>query len=103
MEEYTISPNSTEPEDSEFFRGGVHGQYEYHFTEKNRFSQSVEYLTDFEDSDNYNVNSITALISAINNFASLQTSYEVKYDHTPIPSTLKKTDTVLSLTLVFNY
>lgn len=43
-------------------------RYDYLFTEKNKFFQSVEYLYDFEDSENYNVNSETAIISALNNF-----------------------------------
>jgi len=103
MEEYVSALNSPEPDDSDYVRGGVLGQYEYHFSEKNKFSQSIEWLNDFDNSDNYNVNSVSALISAINNFASLQTSYEIKYDHVPIPSTLEKTDTILSLTLVLNY
>ena len=31
MEEYIVAQNATDPEDSEYFRGGVVGQYEYHF------------------------------------------------------------------------
>ena len=103
VKEKYVSESTPEPDDSDYLRGGVLGQYEYRFTEKNKFSQSIEWLNDFDNSDNYTINSVTALISAINNFASLQTSYEIKYDNDPTPSSLNKTDTILSLTLVFNY
>ena len=89
--------------DKEYLGGRAFAEYEYAFTDKNKFSQSVEYLHDFDDSDNYNVNSETALISALNDYLALKTSYVVKYKNQPIPSTLKQTDTILSVTLVINF
>jgi hypothetical protein len=41
---------------------------------------------------------ISALI-----ICSLKASYEIKYHNQPVPSTLKETDTMLSLTLVANF
>ena len=96
-EEYT---NDT---DEDYMMGRAFAKYEYAFTEKNRFSQSVEFLYDFEDGDNYNVISETALISALNDYLSLKSSYVVKYDNEPVPATLKETDSVLSVTLVVNF
>ena len=89
--------------DKEYLGGRAFAEYEYAFTDKNKFSQSVEYLHDFEDSNNYNVNLETALISALSDYLSLKTSYVVKYDNQPVPSTLKETDTILSVTLVVNF
>lgn len=89
--------------DKEYLGGRAFAEYEYAFTDKNKFSQSVEYLHDFDDSNNYNVNSETALISALNDYLALKTSYIVKYDNQPVPSTLKDTDTILSVTLVVNF
>jgi putative salt-induced outer membrane protein len=89
--------------DKEYLGGRAFAEYEYAFTDKNKFSQSVEYLHDFDDSNNYNVNSETALISALSDYLSLKTSYVVKYDNQPVPSTLKETDTILSVTLVVNF
>jgi len=86
-----------------YLGGRAFAEYEYAFTDKNKFSQSVEYLHDFDDSNNYNVNSETALISALSDYLSLKTSYVVKYDNQPVPSTLKETDTILSVTLVVNF
>ena len=71
--------------------------------DKNRFSQSLEYLYDFEDSDNYNLNSETALISALSDYLSLKASYVVKYDNEPVPETLEDTDTILGITLIVSF
>ena len=89
--------------DKDYLGGRAFAEYEYAFTDKNTFSQSVEYLHDFDDRNNYNVNSETALISALSDYLSLKTSYVVKYDNQPVPSTLKETNTILSVTLVVNF
>ena len=89
--------------DKDYLGGRAFAEYEYAFTDKNKFSQSVEYLHDFDDRNNYNVNSETALISALSDYLSLKTSYVVKYDNQPVPSTLKETDSILSVTLVVNF
>lgn len=96
-EEYT---NNT---DSDYLRGRAFILYEFHVTELNKIQQSVEYLHDFAHSDNYNVNSVSALVSVLSQFFSLKTSYEVKYDNEPVPVTLKKTDTILSVSLLVNF
>lgn len=97
MEEYT------DGSDSDYLRGRAFGLYEYSFSEKNKFSQSLELLNDLDDSDNYNVISITAYITAVSDKLSLKTSYEIRYDNQPIPNTLDDTDTILSITLVANF
>ena len=89
--------------DSSYLQGRLFGIYEYAFTEKNRFSQSLEFLYDFEDSDNYNINSETAVISALSDYFSLKASYLIKYDNEPVPATLNDTDTILSVALVANF
>jgi putative salt-induced outer membrane protein len=93
----------TDGTDRDYIEGRVFGKYEYAFTKKNRFSQSLEFLYDFDESDNYKVNSVTALISALNSYLSLKASYEVKYDNHPVPETLEDTDTILGVTLVVNF
>ena len=98
-----VNEEYTDDTDKDYLGGRAFAEYEYAFTEKNRFSQSVEFLYDFSDSDNYNVNSETAVISALNDFLSLKASYTIKYDNQPVPSTLEETDTVLAITLVVNF
>ena len=97
MEEYTDNTEEKYPQ------GRVFGKYEYVFTDKNKCFQSLEFLYDFEESDNYNINSETALITALSDYLSLKTSYQIRYDNHPVPSTLRETDTVLSITLVVNF
>jgi putative salt-induced outer membrane protein len=93
---------TTDGRDRTFPGGRLFGKYEYRFTERNRFSQSLEALFDFDEFDNWNLNSETALVSALNRFLSLKASYVVKYDNEPVPG-LGETDTVLAVTLVVNF
>jgi putative salt-induced outer membrane protein len=98
-----VTEEYTDDTDQDYLQGRAFAKYEYAFTEKNKFSQSLEYLYDFDDSENYNVNSETALISALSDYLSLKASYVVKYDNKPVPETLKETDTILGVTLVVNF
>jgi putative salt-induced outer membrane protein len=83
--------------------GRAFAKYEYAFTEKNKFTQSLEYLNNFDDSEKYNVNSETAVISAINGNFSLKAAYVVNYTNAPVPETLKKKDSTSTVALVVNY
>ncbi len=97
-EEYT---NNTS---SDFLRGRAFASYEFHFTEVNKFSQSVEYLYDFDNADNYNINTVSAMVTVLSQNFSLKTSYEIKYDNEPIGARLnKKTDTMLAVSLLVNF
>jgi putative salt-induced outer membrane protein len=92
----------TDNTDSDFMRGRFFTKYQYLFTEKNRFLQSVESLHDFTESGNYDVNTITSITSAITDELSLKASYRVSYDNNPVPDTLNDTDTLLVVALVIN-
>lgn len=72
--------------DHDFPGGRLFGKYGYWFDEKNKFTQSLEWLPDFGQFDNWNLISETALISALNNWLSLKASYVVKYDNEPLDS-----------------
>lgn len=86
-----------------FTEGRTFAEYVYLFTEKNKFSQSLESLHDFSDSDRYRLNSETALTAALNSRFSLRISYQIKYNHQPVPATLARSDTVLSSAIVANF
>ena len=92
----------TDDTDSSFLGGRLFGKYEYHFNEKNKFTQSLEWLLDFSEFDNWNLNSETAVLSALNGWLSLKASYLVKYDNDPIGN-LKKADKILGVALVANF
>lgn len=93
---------TTDGRDRDFLGARLFGKYEYRFTEKNRFSQSLEVLFDFDELDNWNVVSETALVSSLTGSLSLKASYVVKYDNEPVPG-LKDTDAVLAVALVANF
>ncbi len=86
-----------------YLSGRAFAKYTYAFTEKDKFSQSVEYLHNFEDAKNYVVNSETAVIASLTSIFSLKSAYVVKYVNEPVPDTLKKTDSMLTVALVVNY
>lgn len=96
-EEYT---NDTE---EDFLAGRLFGKYEFAFNETNKFSQSLEYLLNFDESEDYNIISETAVTSALSTNYSLKVSYTVKYDHMPVPDTLDDTDTIMAVALVANF
>ncbi len=98
-----VSEEYTDNTENDFMRGRLFGAYQFLFTEVNKFKQSVEYLHDFDDADNYNINTETALITVLSQNFSLKTSYEIKFDNQPVPSTLKKTDTLLAVALLVNF
>ncbi len=92
----------TDDTENDFIGGRLYGKYEYHFSEKNRFTQSLEWLPDFHEFDNWKLNAETALLAALNSWLSLKASYLVKYNNHPIDD-LKKTDTILGVALVANF
>lgn len=94
---------TTEAPDRRFTEGRLFGEYIYHFTEKNKFSQSLESLHDLSDSERYRLNSETALWAALNDRFSLKISYQIKYNHRPVLDTLDKSDTILSTAIVANF
>ena len=98
-----VEEDYTEDATEDFIEGRAFGQYEYAFTEKNKFSLSTEYLYDFQDSSNYKSNSEAAVISALTDILSLKVSYEVRYQNRPKPSDLEKTDTVFGAAIVVTY
>jgi len=67
--------------------------------EKTKFSQSLEHLHDFDDSENYKVNAMSALTVGINDVFSVKTSYEIRYTN-QVPSDIDTTDRILTVALV---
>lgn len=98
---YTID-TYTNNTDNNYAGGRIFGKYAYNITEKNKFEQSFEYLLDFENSENYNVNSDTSLTAAFNSMLSLKTGYQVKYDNEPVGGA-EYADRIMAVTLVVNF
>ena len=101
-EDYTTQKELKNFEDKDFVEGRAFGIYEYSLTEKTKFSQSVEYLGDFDDPNNYKVNSLSALTVAISDIFSIKPSYEVRYVN-KVPVDINTTDRILTVALVANF
>ena len=98
-----VSEKYVDDTEDEFPQWRTLTEYDYKFTEKNKFSQSVEYLVDIEDGDDYNAISETSLTTELSDYLSFKTTYEFKYDHMPVPETLEKTTRTLTVALVINF
>jgi putative salt-induced outer membrane protein len=88
--------------DTEYLGGRLYTEYEYKISADTKFAQSLEALLDFEEMQNYMLNSETALVTAINSIFSFKTSYVIKYDNEPAENS-DDTDTVLAASLVANF
>lgn len=79
--------------------------YEHAFTAKTRFTQTVEYLPDLEDSENWLLNEETAFITNIMGHFALKTSLAVVFDNQPQPeeADLKKSDRLFKTSLLFTF
>lgn len=98
---YTTEEN-TDGTDSDYPGGRLFARYDYKFNDANKFTQSVEFLPDFDEEKNWLLNSETALVAALNSTFSMKTSYLVKYDHQPLPG-LTRSDTLFGVALVANF
>jgi putative salt-induced outer membrane protein len=97
--------NYTDPEEDEdnFLEGRLFTKYEWMFTEKTKFSQGLEYLHSLEETDTWKINAETALITSLTDILALKIAYTVLYNNNPIPSELKKTDTIFATSMVIGF
>lgn len=98
-EDYTEDDEASQ----DFMEGRLFGKYEWRFTEKTKFSQSLEYLQGFNNSRTWKINSETALITALTDILALKVSYSILYNNDPRPNDLEKTDTVFETSLVIGF
>jgi putative salt-induced outer membrane protein len=97
-----VDEKFTDDTKNDYFNGRVFTEYIYTFSEKSNLSQSLEFNYDFENSDNYDIASVTAVTTALSDMLSLKASYNIIFVNAPVPTTLKKTDTTLSVSLIIN-
>ena len=93
----------TDDTDNTFLEGRLLGKYEYVFNPKTKFTQSAEYLHNFDEADKFRINTVSALTTQLTDMFSLKASYEMNYQNEPSPETLEKTDTLFSVALVVNF
>lgn len=95
--------NYVDGSDSSFLEGRLLGEYEYVLNPKTKFTQSAEYLHNFDDAEKFRINTVTGLTTQLTDLFSLKVSYEMNYQNEPSPKTLKNTDTLFSVALVVNF
>ena len=103
-EEYTDDIEDDFDTEDDFLSAGLLAAYEWVLSETVKFTQSVKGFRDFKTHENYQIESITALIAKLNSYFSLKTSYQINHVTDPTPEeTTGKTDTILTVSLVADF
>lgn len=97
-----VSEERTVDEDNEFTSGRAYTKYIHIFTPTATFSQDVEYQHNFENRDDFRINTETSLISALSTHFSLKVSYRWKHVGVP-PLGFVRNDTITSVALIASY
>ena len=69
--------------------------YKHTFSSKASFTQTLEWLANLKTSEDYRLNSETALVAPLSSKIGLRVSYLIRFDNQPEP-TFKKTDRILT-------
>ena len=85
-----------------FMAGRLAGDYKHFFAEKAYFQQIVEFIPNFEVSDDYRLNSESALVAPLGGSFAIKVGYIVRYRGLP-PVDVKKTDTVFRTGIQVTY
>jgi|GEM_PF-1551956 len=73
-----------EPEAEDFPAARLYGKYTHKFAEHISFLQDLEILENLSDTEDYRVNTLTALEVGLNSRLSFKTALTAKYDHQPV-------------------
>ena len=88
--------------DDNFVAGRAAGKYRYNFSEPAFLTQLVEVLPNLEESDDYRLNSETALVAALSKQIALKLGYVVRFDNLPEPG-FKETDRLFTSGIQVNF
>ena len=92
----------TDTRTNDFIGGRLFTEYGYAFTEKSKFTQSLEFLDDLMTTANYQFISVSALTGNLTNIFSLKLSYTLRYWNRP-PTDKTTTDTILAAALMASF
>jgi len=85
-----------------FLAGRAAELYRYSFKDDTYFEERVEYLPNFEKSEDYRVNVEASVVAPLSRHFGLKLGYVVRFDNLPEP-TVKKTDRFLTSGLQVTY
>jgi putative salt-induced outer membrane protein len=94
--------NTTEDETDSYATGKAILDYTWQILENLKFTQYLDYLVSFEDSDRYFVNSLSQVEVAVNSIFSLATGYGINYQNDP-PGDKDETDTRFFTSLIVDF
>lgn len=89
------SERTTAPLERSFGATRTAALFKHVFTSKAFFTQSLEWIANLKTSDDYRLNSETALVAPLSSKIGLRLSYVIRFDNQPEP-TFKKTDKILT-------
>ena len=78
------------------------GEYSHVFTETTRFEQTVEFLPNLKETEDYMINEESALITNLFGQFALKVSFSVTFDHLP-PEGFKKSDRLFKTALLYTF
>ena len=81
--------------DRSFAAARTAAAYKHTFAGNASFTQTLEWLANVETSEDYRLNSETALVAPLSSKIGLRVSYVIRFDNQPEP-TFKKTDKILT-------
>lgn len=91
-----------EPNPDVSFMGAVLGlDYEWKISDNASLTQVLDFYPNFDDTDDWRLNSETALTAAVNSWLALKLGYEIRHRNQPIEA--EKTDTTSSASVVFSF
>jgi putative salt-induced outer membrane protein len=76
--------------------------WKHHFSKASYFSQGVEFLPSFKDSEDYRVNTETAFVAPISSHVSMKAGYAVRFDNLP-ETGRRSSDRIFTTGLQFNW
>jgi putative salt-induced outer membrane protein len=85
-----------------FATGRAFSEYKHLFSKTSRFEQTVEYLPNLSDSEDYIINEESALITNLFGKFALKTSFAVTFDHQPTEG-FEKSDRVFKTALLYTF
>jgi len=93
---------STSDVSSNFLAGRAAGRYRRQLAEKAFLQQLVEFIPNFDLSDDYRVFSETSLVAPLSGAVALKAGYVIRFDNLPEPG-FKKTDRLLTTGIQLNW
>ncbi len=99
---YTWEDQLAPAEDVDFAGGLLGLKWEWALSENSKLIERLVLLPNFDDSDDWRLNSVTALEAAVNSWLAVRLGFDLRYRKQPIGNA-DSTDTTSTASVVFNF